>query len=404
MFCDLVDSTAISTQLDPEDLRRVVAAYQAASAEMIERFDGYLARYMGDGILVYFGYPRAHEDDACRAVLAALDVIAAVGGLNAQFEPQHGVRLAVRVGIHTGLVVAGELPGPEQREPFAIFGETPNIAARLQSLAGPNEVVMSAATYGLIRGQFECDALGAQPIKGIPGPIRLYRVLRETGARSRLEASASVGLTELVDREQETALLADRWSQVRQGAGQVVLICGEPGIGKSRLVRVLKERAAAEGQRWLECYCSSYYQSSPLYAVIDLLTQGLGWTRQDSPETKLATLERALARAGFAVPDVLAPLAGLLSLPLPAGGAGSMSSPARRKQQALEALIALLRARAQRGPMLMIVEDLHWVDPTSLELLGALIERIDGYRLLLILTARPGSAPCRCTPTSRSSP
>ena len=387
MFCDLVDSTAMSTRLDPEDLRRVLAAYQSVSAEMVERFDGYLARYMGDGILVYFGYPRAHEDDACRAVLAAIDVVAAVGGLNAQLEPQHGVHLAVRVGIHTGLVVAGELPGPEQREPFAIFGETPNIAARLQGLAGPNEVVMSAATYGLIRGQFECASLGAQEIKGIPLPIRLYRVLRETGARSRLEASASVGLTELVDREQETALLADRWSRVRQSSGQVVLMCGESGIGKSRLVRVLKERVATEGNRWMECYCSPYYQSSPLYAVIDLLTQGLGWTRQDSPETKLAKLEQALVRAGFAVPEVLTPLAGLLSLPLPAGASGSMSSPARRKQQALEALLAWLARLAAERPVVLVVEDLHWVDPSTLEFLGLLVERTPPF--LLLLTARP---------------
>jgi class 3 adenylate cyclase/predicted ATPase len=387
MFCDLVDSTAMSTQLDPEDLRRVLAAYQSVSAEMIERFDGHLARYMGDGILVYFGYPRAHEDDACRAVLAALDVIAAVDGLNAQFEAQHGVHLAVRVGIHTGLVVAGELPGPEQREAFAIFGETPNIAARLQGLAGPNEVVMSAATYGLIRGQFECDSLGAREIRGIPMPIGLYRVLRETGARNRLDASASVGLTELVDREQETALLADRWSRVRQSSGQVVLICGESGIGKSRLVRVLKERVTAEGNRWLACYCSPYYQSSPLYPVIDLLTQGLGWTRQDSPETKLGKLDQALARAGFAVPEVLTPLAGLLSLPLPAGAAGSTSSPARRKQQALEALLAWLTRLAAERAVVLVVEDLHWVDPSTLEFLGLLIERTPP--LLLLLTARP---------------
>jgi class 3 adenylate cyclase/predicted ATPase len=387
MFCDLVDSTAMSAQLDPEDLRRVLAAYQTASAEMIEGFDGYLARYMGDGILAYFGYPRAHEDDACRAVLAAMDVIAAVVGLNAQFGPQLGIRLAVRVGIHTGLVVAGEIPGPEQREAFAIFGETPNVAARLQSLAGPNEVVMSAATYGLIRGQFECDSLGAQEIKGIPLPIRLYRVLRETGARSRLEASASVGLTELVDREQETALLADRWNLVCQRSGQVVVICGESGIGKSRLVRVLKERVAAEGNGWLECFCSPYYQSSPLYAVIDLLTQGLGWTRQDSPETKLAKLEQALARAGFAVPDVLAPLAGLLSLPLPAGASGSMSSPARRKQQALEALLAWLARLAAERPVVLVVEDLHWVDPSTSEFLSLLVER--ALPMLLLLTARP---------------
>jgi class 3 adenylate cyclase/predicted ATPase len=391
MFCDLVDSTAMSAQLDPEDLRRLLASYQAACAAMVKRFDGYLARYLGDGILVYFGYPRAHEDDAPRAAHAALDVIAAIDGLNTQLQREYGVRLAVRIGIDTGLVVAGEMAGPEQREPFAIFGETPNVAARLQSLAKPNQAVMSAATYGLIRGQFECEPLGWHELKGIPQPIRLYRVVRETGARSRLEATASVGLTELVDREQETALLADRWNRVRERSGQVVLISGEAGIGKSRLVRVLKERATTAPHLWLECYCSPYYQSSPLYAVVDLLTQGIGWTRQDSPETKLAKLEQALARAGFAVPEVLPPLAGLLSLPLPALPPGPVSSPARRKKQALEALRAWLGRSAVDRPVVLVVEDLHWIDPSTLEFLSLLVDRMPP--ILLLLTARPDFRP-----------
>ncbi len=391
MFCDLVDSTAMSAQLDPEDLRDVLASYQAACAEMIERFEGHLARYLGDGILVYFGYPRAHEDDARRAVHAALDVIAAIDGLNVRLEREHGVRLAVRIGIHTGLVVTGEMVGSEQREPFPIFGDTPNVAARLQNLAEPNRVVLSAETYRLIRGQFECESLGSHELKGIPQPIRLYRVLRETGARSRLEASASTGLTALVDREQELALLADRWSQMRQGSGRVVLISGEAGIGKSRLGQVLKERVATEPHLWFECYCSPYYQSSPLYPVIDLLTQGLGWTRQDSPETKLAKLEQALARAGFAVPDVLPTLAGFLSLPLPGLPAGSVSSPARRKQQVLEALRAWVARLAVVRPLVLVVEDLHWIDPSTLELLGLLVDRMPP--ILLLLTARPDFRP-----------
>ena len=387
MFCDLVDSTALSARLDPEDLRQVIASYQAACAEIIERFEGYVARYLGDGILVYFGYPRAHEDDAGRAARAGLDIIAAIDGVNARLERAYGVRLAVRIGVDTGLVVASEVIGPQQREPFAIFGETPNVAARLQSLAGPNQVVVSAATYGLIRGQFECETLGPHELKGIPQPIGLYRVVRVTGARSRLEASASAGLTALVDREQEIALLADRWSRVRRGAGQVVLISGEAGIGKSRLVRVLKERVASEPPLWLECYCSPYYQSSPLYAVIDLLTQGLGWTRQDSPDAKLAKLEQALTRAGFAVPEILPPLAGFLSLPLPTLEPGPVSSPARRKQQTLEALRAWLAGMAVRWPVVLVVEDLHWIDPSTLEFLSLLIERMPP--ILFLLTARP---------------
>jgi class 3 adenylate cyclase/tetratricopeptide (TPR) repeat protein len=387
MFCDLVDSTALSTQLDPEDLRHVLAAYQAACAEMVERFEGHVARYSGDGILIYFGYPRAHEDDARRAVHAALDVIGAIHALNAQLEREPGVRLAVRIGIDTGLVVAGEEAGPEQREPFAVFGETPNVAARLQSLAPPNQIVVSAATHGLIRGQFECASLGAHEVKGIPQPMRLYRVVRETGARSRLEASAPAGLTPLVDREQEMSLLADRWNRVRQRAGHVVLISGEAGIGKSRLVRVLKERVATEAHFWLECYCSPYYQNSPLYPVIDLLMQGLGWTRQDSTETKLAKLEQGLARAGFAVPEVLPSLAGLLSLPLTAPPRGPVSSPARRKQQVLEALRTWLARMALERPVVLVVDDLHWIDPSTLEFLSLLVDRLPP--ILLLLTARP---------------
>ena len=387
MFCDLVESTALSARLDPEDLRHVIASYQAACAEIIERFEGHVARYLGDGILAYFGYPRAHEDDASRAAHTALDIITAIDGVNAELERGYGVWLAVRIGIDTGLVVAGEMAGPEQREPFAIFGETPNVAARLQSLAGANQVVVSAATHGLIRGQFECASLGSFELKGIPQPMRVYRVVRETGARSRLDASASAGLTALVDREEELALLADRWSRVRQPSGQVVLISGEGGIGKSRLVRVLKERVMHEPHLWLECYCSPYYQSTPLYAVIDLLTQGLGWTRQDSPETKLAKLEQGLARAGFAVSEILPPLAGLLSLPLPSVRPEPVSSPARRKLQTLEALRAWLAGMANQRPVVLVVEDLHWIDPSTLEFLSLLIDRMPP--VLLLLTARP---------------
>ncbi len=391
MFCDLVDSTGLSARLDPEDLRHVIASYQKASAEIVEHFEGQVARYLGDGILVYFGYPHAHEDDADRAARAALGVIAAIDGMNARLEHEYGVRLAVRIGIDTGLVVASGEVGSEPHEPFAIFGETPNVAARLQSLAEPNRVVVSASTYGLIRGRLECESLGRHELKGIPQPVGLYRVTRENRGRSRLDASASAGLTALVDREQEIALLADRWSQVRRGSGQAVLIGGEAGIGKSRLVRVLKERVAIEPHLWLECSCSPYYQSTPLYAVIDLLTQELGWTRQDSPETKLAKLEQALARAGFAVPDVLPPLAGLLygllSLPLPALPPGPVSSPARRKRQTLEALHAWLARLSVEQPVVLVVEDLQWIDPSTLEFLSFLVDRIPA--ILLLLTARP---------------
>jgi class 3 adenylate cyclase len=288
LFCDLVDSTALASQLDPEDYREVVRAYQDACAKVIARFEGHIAQYLGDGLLVYFGYPRAHEDDAQRAVRAGLGMVEAIGLLNTHLTSVRGVQLAVRLGIHTGLVVVGDVGGGGRQEQLAL-GETPNLAARLQSLAAPNTLVISAATWQLLGGFFVCQALGPKRLHGRGLSLEVYQVLSETTARSRLEAASPMGLTPLVGREQEIGLLQERWAQVKDGLGQVVLLSGEAGIGKSRLVQVLQEHVATEPQAWLTpCQCSPYYQHSALYPLIDLLERViLRFERGVSSEQKL---------------------------------------------------------------------------------------------------------------------
>jgi class 3 adenylate cyclase len=264
LFCDLVDSTALASQLDPEDWREVVQTYQATCAEVIDGFEGYIAQYLGDGLLVYFGYPQAHEDDAQRAVRTGLGIVEAMGKLNVRLERNKGIRLAVRVGIHTGLVVVGEMGSRGRQEQLAL-GDTPNLAARLQALADPDTVVLSTATYRLIQGFFTCHELGAQTLKGVATLVQVYRVLGESGAQGRLEAAAPRGLTPLVGRESEVTLLLDRWAQVKDGQGQVVLLSGEAGIGKSRLVQVLKGHVTNEPHLRWECRCSPYHQNSAFY-------------------------------------------------------------------------------------------------------------------------------------------
>jgi class 3 adenylate cyclase len=258
LFCDLVDSTVLAGRLDPEEWREVVRAYQDTCAKVIARYEGHIAQYLGDGLLVYFGYPLAHEDEAPRAVRAGLGMVEAVGQLDTRLQQERGVHLEVRLGIHTGLVVVGEMGGGERQEQLAL-GETPNVAARLQGVAAPNTVVVSAATFQLLGGFFACEPFGTPLLKGVAQPLAVYRVLYESMARSRLEVVGSTGLTPLVGREQEIGLLRERWAQVKDGLGQVVLLSGEAGIGKSRLVQVLTEQVAAEPQAWLTpCQCSPY--------------------------------------------------------------------------------------------------------------------------------------------------
>jgi class 3 adenylate cyclase/predicted ATPase len=392
LFCDLVDSTALSRQLDPEDYRVVVRAYQAACASVIARFDGHIAQYLGDGLLVYFGYPQAHEDDAQRAVRTGLGMLEAMGTLPPRLLRDTSVRLAVRIGIHTGLVVVGEMGSGGRHEHLAL-GDTPNLAARLQGLAAPNTVVISAATARLVHGYFTCQELGPHALKGLETPVHVSQVLGESAAQSRLEAAEAIGLTPLVGREAEVALLRERWAQSTEGLGQVVVLSGEAGIGKSRLVRVLTEQVVEAHTPRPTVRCLPYHTNSALYPVIEHLHRLLHWHPEAPPDARLAALEQALQAAYLPLAEVVPLMAALLSLPVPERYPPLTVSPQRQKQQTLEALVAWLLAEAAQQPVLAIWEDLHWADPSTLELLGLLLDQVPTARLLLVLTARPAFRP-----------
>jgi class 3 adenylate cyclase/predicted ATPase len=393
MFCDLVDSTQLSSQLDPEDYRDVVRAYQATCTEVIRHYDGHIAQLLGDGLLVYFGYPQAHEDDAQRAVRTGLGILNALGDMNTRLQREQGIQLAFRIGIHTGLVVVGEMGGAQRQEQLAL-GEVPNVASRIQGLATPDTIALSAATYGLIQGYFACQELGEQALRGIAQPIAIYRVLQESGAQSRLDIAGPRGLTPLVGREQEVGLLIDRWNQVKAGQGHVVLLTGEGGIGKSRLVQVLKEHIAIEPHMRWECRSVPYYQNTALYPLTDLLQRTLQWQQDETADEKLATLERMLHQYRLPVEESVPLFAPLLSLPLPHDRYPPLLlSPQRQRQQTLESLVAMLLEFAAQQPVLFILEDLHWTDPTTLEFLALLMDQTPTAPLYVLVTCRPEFQP-----------
>jgi class 3 adenylate cyclase/predicted ATPase len=387
MFCDLVGSTELSSRLDPEDLREVITAYHRAVAEVVAGFDGFVAKYMGDGVLVYFGYPRAHEDDAERAIRAGLGVIDAIGRLDVK-----SVTLQARVGIATGLVVVGDLIGEGSAQEQSAVGETLNLAARLQGLAEPNAVVIAASTRRLVGDLFEYRDLGAIEIKGIAALVPAWQVLRPSVVASRFEALRGSALSRLVGREEEIDLLLRRWARAKTGDGQVVLVSGEPGIGKSRLTAALAERLHAEPYLRPRYFCSAYHQDSALYPFVDQLGRASGFARDDPPAAKLEKLEALLAPAAPLDEDV-AFLADLLSLPASERHPLPELSPQRKKERILEALIRRLEGLTRRQPVVMVFEDAHWIDPTSRELLDLTVDRVRSLPVLLIVTFRPEFQP-----------
>ncbi|HEX7794135.1 MAG TPA: adenylate/guanylate cyclase domain-containing protein [Vicinamibacterales bacterium] len=392
LFCDLVDSTALSTRIDAEQWHAVLRTYQEVASRIVNDAEGHVAQFLGDGLLVYLGYPKAHDDDAERAVRAALAIVAAVKQANDQIERDHGVRLSVRVGIHSGPVVVNEVGTGERREILAL-GQTTNLAARVQSLASADSVVVSDATLRLVQGLFVTEDLGAQAIKGFTDPVRLYCVQRPSGVHSSLDFSGTRALTPLIGREQEVDLLMDRWQQVAEGTGQVILISGEGGIGKSRLARELRTKVAETPHTWLECRCSSYTQNSPLYPVIELQAQALRFAAEETNEDKLEKLRSALARAGLQPAEYLPLFAALHGLSLPAGQSPLNLSQAAQRRKTLDAFVELLLEASRVQPVLLLVEDLHWVDPSTLELIGEVVAQAPTARVLAVFTFRPTFTP-----------
>jgi class 3 adenylate cyclase/predicted ATPase len=368
--------------MDPEDLREIISAYQKCIAETVGRYGGFVAKYMGDGVLVYFGYPQAHEDDAERAVRAGLELIQAVGGLKAS------ALLQTRVGVATGLVIVGDLIGSGEAQERGIVGETPNLAARLQGLAEPNTVVIAASTRKLLGDLFELEDLGARDLKGIAAPVRAWTALRPSRVESRFEALHASGLTELVGRDEELELLLRRWSKAKTGEGQVVLLSGEAGIGKSRLTAALLERLAAQPHTRLRYFCSPQRTDSALYPIISQMERAAGFTHEDTAKAKLDKLDAVLAQTSTPIQDA-AVFTEMLSLPNDGRYPALDLAPEERRQRTQEALTAQLAGLTRQRPVLMIVEDAHWVDPTSLEVFGRTVDQIKTLPVLLIVTFRP---------------
>ena len=420
LFCDIVDSTAFTEKLDPEELRNLLEIYRTCIMEVVLAQNGHIARYFGDGILVYFGYPTAHEDTAHRAVRAALGIVAAIETLNPYLHTNFGVEINVRISIDTGRVVIWHISAQESPEAIDIVGKTPNLAARMQKLASPNTIVIGDTTHQLVEGFFECDALGASALRGISQPVNIYQVSGEIPIQSRLDIASESGLTPLIGREHETERLKQGWTQALAAKGQALLIEGEAGIGKSRCVQLIQEYIENHREAvTLEGRCSQYYQNSPLYPILSLFQEHVvQFTNTDTAQARLEKLENLLqdysiptveqdANAQAHIPETLLLLAELLEIPFEmqrqtetGTGIHPYSRPIKqdtypsgwrrrqRRQQTLEVLVQVLLKMSEQKPILFIVEDLHWIDPSSIEFLTLLIARIENARIFVVLSCR----------------
>jgi class 3 adenylate cyclase/predicted ATPase len=384
-MCDLVGSTSLSTRLDPEDLRRILLEFQRCCADAIRRYEGHIARLMGDGVLAYFGFPTAHEDDAERAVKAALQIVEAVPALMVPIAE----RLQVRIGIASGLVVVGDLIGEGPAREFALVGDTPNLASRLQALAEPSQILVAPRTRRLLGSLFEFSDLGDHSVKGFERPVHVWRVLASGSASSRFEARTSLNLTPLVGRQAELRLLQKQYSKAKRGRGQVVIIAGEAGIGKSRLVLALRTRLAEEGCGFLSFQCSSYHTSSVLHPVIHCLEHAAGITRDIPPAARLDKLEDLVGKETEQAQSIVPLLADLLSISTEGRYSRRELTPEQLKNQTFSAVLSLLKARAEEQPALVVFEDVHWADPTTLKLLERVRDSIQNWRMLVVLLHRP---------------
>ena len=385
MFSDLVGSTALSARLDPEDMREVIRAYQGACSGAVARYDGFVAKFMGDGVLAYFGFPRAHEEDAERAVRAGLDIAAVV----AKLETRANEKLEVRIGIATGIVVVGDLVGQGSAQEQAVVGETPNLAARLQGLAEPGSVVIAESTRRLLGGTFELTPLGPQTLKGLDAPVLGWAVLREAENLSRFEASRSQGMTPFVGREHEMALLLDRWREASEGEGQVALISGEAGIGKSRVLTALSERIGDEPHVRVRYQCSPHHVNDAFYPITSQIWHAARFVSGEPAAARLDKLEAMIARSGLEEKGIAPLVAALLSIPDQGRYPALEMAPAEQKECTITALMALFAGLAKDAPVLALLEDAHWIDPTSLDVFSRLIDRLPELRALLVVTFRP---------------
>jgi class 3 adenylate cyclase/predicted ATPase len=385
MFVDLVGSTALAARLDPEDMREIIGTYHRCVAETVDRFDGFVAKYMGDGVLVYFGYPQAHEDDAERAAHAGLSLVEAVG----QLTSGGGSTLEVRIGIATGLVVVGDLVGEREAQERGVVGETPNLAARLQALASPGAVVVSENTRRLLGGLFDVADLGCCELKGFAEPMRIFQVLGEGRSESRFEALHATSLLPLVGREHELALFLDRWERARDGDGQAVLLTGEAGIGKSRLIRAFREQVIGR-YTLLTLYGSQHYTNTALHPIVSWFERAAGFTRDDRPEQKLEKLEAVLSQAFDDIDEAMVLFASLLGIAAAERYPPSDLTPERLKERTVAVLLEHLKGLARKQPVLVLYEDAHWFDPSTLDLLARVVEQIEHLPVLAVVTARPG--------------